>query len=119
MNMAVTEKKQVRARIDPARSRFGVKVFATGILSSFAHDPTFSIRNFSGEILFTPDHPEESSLQLNIHADSLELTDDVSAKDRKEIEQTAREQVLETARFPEITFSSTSIHGDRVFRNQY
>ena len=35
-----------RYRIDPGRSRFTVQAFATGLLSAFAHSPTFAVRDF-------------------------------------------------------------------------
>lgn len=104
---------------DANRSRFAVRAFAGGLFSAFAHNPNFAIRNFTGEIRLAPDTLEGASLRLKIEADSLELTDDVSAKDRKEIERIMREQVLETSRFPEIIFESTDISGARTGEGQH
>ena len=71
--------------IEPRLSRFTVQAFAGGFLSGFGHNPTIAIRDFTGQAAFSPDAPAESSLTLNIRAESLEVTNDVSDKDRREI----------------------------------
>ncbi len=70
-------------------------------------------------LAFVPDDPKSAKLKVMIRADSIEVTGDISSKDRKEIEKTMREDVLEIDRFPEITFESTSIEGEKIFENQY
>lgn len=109
----------VRYQIDGSRSRFTVKAFAGGLLSSLAHNPTIAIRDFTGEVAFAPDAIENSSLLMKVNADSLELTDQVSDKDRKEIERMMREEVLETNRYPEIIFESTQISGNKITEGWY
>ena len=109
----------VRYRIDPSRSRFMVKAFATGMLSAFAHNPTIAIRDFTGEVEFSPDAPEQSSLNIRIKSGSLEDVDEVSDKDRREIERQIREDVLESDRYPEIVFESTAVSADRIMAGQY
>jgi polyisoprenoid-binding protein YceI len=94
----------VRYVLDPQASRFTVRAFAGGPLGSVGHNPTFAVRDFSGEVEFDPDEPAASSLHLVIGAASLALTDSMSDKDRREIERTTQAQVLETARFPDITY---------------
>ena len=106
-------------QIEAGRSRFIVRAFATGLLSAFGHSPTIAIRDFTGEARFSPDHPEAAALRLQIRADSLSVTDEVSAKDRREIEQQMRNDVLETARYPEIVFESTQVAIENVMGNQY
>jgi len=104
----------VRYRLDPERSRFTVQAFATGMLSGFAHSPKFAIRAFKGEIQFEPNEPDNTSLQLTVRADSMELIDQVSEKDRQEILRAMREEVLETGKYPEISFRSTQIAATRI-----
>jgi polyisoprenoid-binding protein YceI len=118
-DVKMDEPEIVRYRIDPSRSRFTVRAFAGGMLSAFAHNPTFAIRGFTGEIEFVPDGIERASLRLQIKADSLELQDDVSAKDQQEIERMMREDVLETSRYPEITFETASVSGAKLGDTQY
>lgn len=109
----------MRYRIDPGRSRFMVKAFATGMLSAFAHNPTIAIRDFTGEVEFAPDSPEQSSLNIRIQSGSLQVADEVSDKDRREMERQIREEVLETDRYPEIVFESTNVSADRIMASQY
>lgn len=106
-------------RINAARSRFIVRAFAGGMLSALGHNPTIAIREFSGEAQFMPDDLERASLRISINADSLAVTDDVSDKDRQEIERQMRDDVLETAKFPQINFESAGVTGDKIFEGQY
>jgi polyisoprenoid-binding protein YceI len=98
----------VRYRLDAGQSRFMVKVFVGGFLKAFGHDHNIAIRDFTGEIQATPDSITPASLQMTIKADSLAVTDKVSESDRKKIETTMREEVLETRSYPEIVFKSTN-----------
>jgi polyisoprenoid-binding protein YceI len=109
----------VQYAIDPARSRFTVRVFASGLLSSFGHNPTIAIRDFSGRVNFAPDSPTDASLEFRVKADSLAVQDDVSDKDRHEIERTMKENVLEVARFPEIVFESRQVSGTQLAETLY
>ena len=117
--MAGSEDSLARYRINPARSRFTVRAFSSGMLSVLGHNPTISIREFEGEAQFVPGTLDSASLRIVIAADSLTVTDDVSAKDRQEIEHTMREQVLETAKYPDINYESTGITSSRIFEGQY
>ena len=86
MTTAVT----VHYAIDKSSSSFTVRAFATGMLSSFGHNPTLAIRSFEGEVEFSPEALSAASLRLNVKADSLEVTDDIKSKDRQEMESTMR-----------------------------
>jgi len=90
--------------IDPEASRFTVQAFAGGMLSAIGHDPTFIARDFNGEVGFDADAPDEASLIMTMRAASLTLVDDLSAGDRRTIERTMHDDVLEDARFPEIVY---------------
>ena len=43
----------VKFQIDPSASRFTVQAFATGLLSSFGHNPTIGMRDYDGEMNLT------------------------------------------------------------------
>ena len=111
--------RRVRYLIDKSSSRFTVRAFATGMLSSLGHSPTFAIRDFAGELEFSPDAPAASSLRLAIKADSLEVMDDIKSKDRQEMESTMNNTVLETAKYPEIAFASTSVSATQLGEGRY
>lgn len=108
-----------RYRLDAGRSRFTVRAFSGGMLSALGHNPTFSIRDFTGEVQFVPGTLDAASVRISIKTDSLMVIDDVSEKDRNEIERAMREEVLETAKYPDITFESTSVTSNKVFEGQY
>jgi polyisoprenoid-binding protein YceI len=90
--------------IDPTASRFTVQAFSAGMLSPFGHDPKFVARDFTGDVSFDPDSPSEASLTMTMRGASLTLVDDVSAHDRRTIERTMHEDVLEDATYPEIAY---------------
>lgn len=109
----------LRYRIDAGKSRFIVQVFRSGIFKVFAHDHTIQIRDFSGEALITPGSLSPASLQLTIKSDSLAVIDKVSDSDRREIEATMRNQVLETSKYPEIVFKTTQTESQKNGEGNY
>lgn len=62
---------------------------------------------------------ESASLKITIKADSIVLSNEVKEKDRLEIEQTMREQVLEIAKYPKIVFVSSNISVTRLAEGRY
>lgn len=109
----------VRYRLDPGQSRFMVKVFVGGLLKAFGHDHNIAIRDYSGEVQITPESITPASFQITIKADSLAVTDKVSESDRRKIETTMREEVLETGKYPEIVFKSTSAAVEKTGEGKY
>jgi polyisoprenoid-binding protein YceI len=105
--------------IDADMSRFTVRAFASGVLSALGHSPTLAVRGFTGHAEFAPDSPDVAALRIRIRADSLNVTDNVSEKDRGEIERTMNQEVLETARYPEILFESSKVSANKVGDGQY
>jgi polyisoprenoid-binding protein YceI len=95
--------------IDSRASRFTVQAFATGLLARVGHNPIIGIRDFSGEMQFNPDKLEAGGFRLLIKSSSLSVQNDISDKDLREIERLMNQEVLETAKFPEIIYESTSI----------
>ena len=104
--------------INSVISRFTVKVTATGLLSAFGHSPTIQIRDLKGEILFNSQAVEQSSLHLVVRADSLSVADNITDKDRREIESQMREQVLETSKYAEIAYDSHSVSAQNPANGQ-
>jgi polyisoprenoid-binding protein YceI len=94
--------------LDPGLSRFTVRAFATGLLASLGHNPSFAVGQFSGVAKFAPEAPEQASVRIVVQSGSLELSDQVSDKDRREIERTMRNDVLEISRFPEVVFEASN-----------
>jgi polyisoprenoid-binding protein YceI len=94
----------VEYRIDVGVSRFTIRTFASGMLAALAHNPTFAVRKYEGAVEFDPEHPTSASLTLKIAAPSLELVDDVSAKDRREISRVMHEEALEDDKYAVILY---------------
>jgi polyisoprenoid-binding protein YceI len=105
--------------IDPGISRFTVRAFAGGMFSAFGHNPTLAIREFEGEARFSPDALDEAGLVIRIKASSLAMTDNMSDKDRRELELTLNQDVLETSRYPEISFESTKVSVSKAGDGQF
>ena len=109
----------VRYRIDAARSRFVVQAFAEGMLSMFGHDPVIAVTGFGGDARCVPGTLADASLLLLVRADSLAVTGKASEKDRLEMERAIREEILETARHPEITFMSANVSATQTAEGKY
>lgn len=105
--------------IDPGISRFTVRAFASGMFSAFGHNPTLAIRDFEGEASFSPEAPDDARLVLKIKAASLAVTDNMSDKDRRELERTMNEDVLESSRYPEIVFESSKVSASKAGDGQF
>jgi polyisoprenoid-binding protein YceI len=104
---------------DTRASQFTVQVFAGGLLSAFGHSPTIAMRNFSLDAHVNPDHIEQASLKVTIKASSLTVRDDVSDKDRREIERMMQEEILESSTYPEIIYECSNIAATKPSEEQY
>ncbi len=116
---APSEAGVVHYRLVPEQSKFTVQAFAEGLFSAFGHDPILDIKDFTGEAQFVPGSFESASVKITIQADSIVLSNGVKEKDRLEMEQTMREQVLEIAKYPEIVFVSSNISVTRLAEGRY
>jgi polyisoprenoid-binding protein YceI len=117
--MSTNEPASVRYKVDAGQSKFTVQAFASGLLAGFGHNPTIAIRDFTGEAEFSPDSLANAGLRLVIKTNSLTLLDEVKEKDREEIERTMLNDILETRRYPEIIFQSTSISLTKILEGRY
>lgn len=105
--------------LDKSASRFTVRAFASGMLSALGHSPTFAIRDFAGEVGFDSAAPEHASLRVKIRADSLEVTDEIKSKDRREMESTMNQTVLESSKYPAIVYESTGTSAEQLGEGRY
>jgi polyisoprenoid-binding protein YceI len=115
------DKAAARYVVDAERSTFTLQAFSTGLLSAFGHNPKIAVGNMQGEVQFvaTGTTLENAELHLTIKADSLQVIDDVSDKDRREIQRQMYDEVLEVERFPEIQYDCARVTvsgtGDRYW----
>ena len=117
--MGATTATSVQYVADTRASQFTVQVFAGGLLSAFGHSPTIAIRDFSAEAQVNPDEFDHSSLKVTIKAASLAVKDDISDKDRREIERTMQQEVLESSTYPEIVYECSNISATKGGEGQY
>ena len=117
--MESTTKTGVHYVTDARASQFTVQVFSGGLLSAFGHSPKIAIRDFSGEAEVNPDDIEHSSVRITIKAESLAVTDEISDKDRREIERVMQMDVLETSAYPEIVYECSNIAANQAGEGQY
>lgn len=94
----------LRLHIGPAHGRLTVQAFVKGLLSFMGHSPIFEVGGFAGEAQLDPAFAY-GRIAVSAHADSLRVVGgDIPPDDRHKIEERARNEVLEAARFPQIRF---------------
>src|SRR5829696_8719828 len=103
----------VRYRLDAAQSKFMVHAFRGGLAWFKGHDHHIAARDFTGEAQLALDVVNPASLKITVRANSLEETDPVFTPPQKQIiKKELDELVLESAKYPEITFESTDVQGN-------
>jgi len=117
--LETTDTTTIRYVMDARASRFTVQAFVTGVLAAVGHNPKVGIRDFSGDVSFSPDTLEGSGFRISIKSSALGVQDDISDKDRREIERLMNEQVLETAKYPEIVYDVPSFTATKMGDSLY
>jgi polyisoprenoid-binding protein YceI len=109
----------VQYAVDPRASQFTVQAFASGLISVVAHSPKIAIRGWTGNISFVPDTLNDAKLKVAIKASSLEVLDEMRDSERRDLHRVMFDEVLETKRFPDVTFDSTHINAERLKDSLY
>ena len=109
----------IRYITDARASLFTAQVSSGGLLSAFGHNPTIAIRDFVGEVEVNLEEIDRSSLKVTIQAAKLSVLDDISDKDRQDIERNMREEILETSSYPEIVYESSSVAANKTGEGRY
>ena len=102
-------KKTSTYNIVAAESSLTVFVAKDGALARMAHDHNIGVKIFSGRVNVPASGANAGTLELDADARSLVILDQISAKDKAEITNNMNNSVLESAKFPKITFRSTSL----------
>jgi len=100
-------------QVDAKKSRFIVETETTGLSAMFAHDHKIGVRDFTGQATFMRDNAKGVSLTLTVQASSLYLLGENNIGERQSIESALREDVLETAKYPQIVFTSRNVTSER------
>jgi len=110
---------KVRYSIDTRASQFTVQAFASGLIAVVAHSPKIAIRDWKGEIQMASNNLESASLKVRVNAASLEVLDELRDDDRRELHRVMNQEVLETARYPEIVYESSEIRAEKQREDLY
>jgi polyisoprenoid-binding protein YceI len=101
-----------RYEINASKSRFMVHANRTGPLWFKGHSHRIAARDFSGEASLTPNVLNPASLEMTVKSESLEETDPEFTQEQKNIiNKELDDIVLESAKYPEISFKSTQVTG--------
>jgi polyisoprenoid-binding protein YceI len=117
--MSAAKEGLIRFTIDASASLFTVQAFASGIAAVVAHSPKFAIRDIVGEMEFVPDTMQDASLRLTINVGSLEIMDEVSRVDRREIERVMFDEVLEKNVYPRVEYKSSRVNMSKSSESVY
>lgn len=102
----------LKFRIDPSSSTFMVHAHRGGLAWFKGHDHYVAVRDYSGEASLMPDVLNPAALSMTIQANSLEETGAVFTSQQKGIIKKELDGiVLESAKYPTITFHSTGVTG--------
>lgn len=94
----------------PAESSFWVFVGKAGLFSALAHDHEIGVKSFRGRITISERGIGEASLEMEIDARSLVVLDrKIGEADRAKIARSMHEDVLESAKYPQMLFKSVSV----------
>jgi len=105
--------------IDTRASQFTVQAFASGLVSVIAHSPKIAIRDWTGEIQMASRNLENTRMKVAIKAASLEVLDELRDTDRRELHRVMNQDVLESSRYPDISFESTEVKTEKVKDDLY
>jgi polyisoprenoid-binding protein YceI len=99
-------------RIDPSQSQFMAHAFRGGIAYFKGHDHFIKVGDFGGTVELTPSVISPATLNMTVKTDSLEETGvDFTAEQKGIIKKELNEIVMESAKYPEMTFRSTEVSG--------
>ena len=112
--MTPTTETIAHCRIEPRASQFTVQAFASGLIAAVAHSPKIAIREWKVDVSFVPENLRDAKLRAFTKAASLEVLDELRESDRRELHRVMNDEVLETRRFPEVLFESSTIIAERL-----
>ena len=98
-------------------SRLEVRTGKSGLLSFAGHEHTIRAREFSGRIVLYPNQPAASHVSLSIVTAGLEVLTPPDTAEIRKVTAVMRTEVLDVARYPEITFVSRGVArtGDTLY----
>jgi polyisoprenoid-binding protein YceI len=90
-------------------SRFEVLTGKAGLLKFAGHEHRIRARRFTGTVVFFPDEPARSRVDVRVLAESLEVLTPPDTAEIRKVTETMRTKVLMVAEHPEIRLQSTAV----------
>lgn len=103
--------------IGPQDGTLAIHTYRAGMGAKVGHDLVLQATQWSGSVDLDPDNPSASAVDVTVDARSFQVVSGtggvkpLSDKDRADICKNIDEKILQTAKFPEITFRSTEVVG--------
>lgn len=104
-------------QIGPSDGSLTIRTKKAGVGAKMAHDLVLEAKSWSGTVNFDADDPAASNGEVTVQPASLEVIDSsggvkpLSDGDRKDIAKNINEKALQTKKYPDVTFRSTSVSG--------
>ena len=93
-------------------SRFDVTTGKAGLLGFAGHEHVIRARAFAGRIVYHPEMPAASRVEIVVQTDSLIVLTPPDTAEIRKVTAAMRTEVLDVARYPEIRFASRSIRSE-------
>lgn len=102
-------------QLSPA-SRLEVETGKAGLFAFAGHDHRIRAPAFSGEVVYFPEAPAQSRVEIVVPADSLVVLTPEDTAEIREVTQAMRTETLQVDRYRDIVFRSTglSLSGDSL-----
>ncbi len=90
-------------------SRFEVKTGKAGLFGFAGHAHVVRARGFTGRVVYHPNAPSESRVEIVVPADSLDVLAPPDTAEIRKVTQAMRTDVLHVDEYPVISFVSTGV----------
>jgi polyisoprenoid-binding protein YceI len=90
-------------------SRFEVKTGKAGLFGFAGHAHVVRARGFAGRVVYHPNAPAESRVEIVVPADSLDVLTPPDTAEIRKVTQAMRTDVLHVDEYPVISFVSTGV----------
>lgn len=103
--------------VGPQSGRLLVKTARTGLGAKAGHDLTIEVTRWRGNVVIDAADPASSSVTVEVDVDSFEVRQGTGGvkpltdADRADIKNTLRGKILNSGRYPAITFGSSQVSG--------
>ncbi len=92
-----------------AASRFEVKTGKAGLFGFAGHTHVVRARGFAGRVVYYPNAPSQSRVEIVVPADSLDVLTPPDTAEIRKVTQAMRTEVLHVDEHPVISFVSTGV----------